>query len=68
LQASSTLLWNGRIEGGLFGSGNNLDSTEGEYDSGSNGKIMINKRDVKQGKVLILYNTIRCDHLYYVSV
>jgi len=34
------------------------------------GEIMINKRDVKQGKVLILYNTIRkvSDHLYYVSV
>jgi hypothetical protein len=34
------------------------------------GAMGINKRDVKQGKVLILYNTIRkvSDHLYYVSV
>ena len=47
-----------------------MDRTKGECDSGSNGEIMINKRDVKQGKVLILYNTIRkvSDHLYYVSV
>jgi hypothetical protein len=38
--------------------------------AGAMGEIMINKRDVKQGKVLILYNTIRkvSDHLYYVSV
>ena len=40
--------------------------------AGAMGKIMINKRDVKQGKVtLILYNTIRKvsnDHLYCVSV
>jgi hypothetical protein len=33
-------------------------ATEGECDSGSNGGIN-DKRDVKQGKVLILYNTIR---------
>ena len=71
LQASSTLLWNGKVEDGLFSGGNNLDRTKGECDSGSNGEIMINKRDVKQGKVLILYNTIRkvsSDHLYCVSV
>jgi hypothetical protein len=42
--------------------------------AGAMGEIMINKRDVKQGKVLIiLYNTIRkvsSDHwhLYCVSV
>ena len=39
---------------------------------GAMGEIMINKRDGKQGKVLILYHTIRkvsSDHLYYcVSV
>jgi len=27
--------------------------------AGAMGEIMINKRDVKQGKVLILYNTIK---------
>jgi hypothetical protein len=34
-------------------------------------EIMINKRDVKQGKVLILYNTKRkvsSDHLYRISI
>ena len=43
-------------------------ATEGECYSGSNGEIMINKRNVKQGKVLILYNTMRkvsSDHLYF---
>ena len=37
---------------------------------GAMGEIMINKRDGKQGKVLILYNTTRkvSDYLCYVYV
>ena len=72
-QASSTLLWNGRMEHGLFGSGNNLDSDRTvNVIVGAMGEIVINEgKDVKQVKVPILYNTIRkvsSDYLYCVSV
>ena len=49
------------MEHGLFGSGNNLDSDRMvNVIVGAMGEIVINEgKDVKQVKVLILYNTIR---------